>query len=244
MPPRTGIRPLHRGAAIALWILAIAGFARTFFLRSLADPEVLPPLPDHLVVHGVVLTAWFTLLVVQSELMWRNLRAPHKWLGWASMAVVVGVVVTTLKATSQLIPMSLAKGVPLDESLQHLSGVSWGNVVQLAVFVGLVAWAMVARRDRNTHIRLMLIATLDITLPALSRIGRLIPIHDAIGPLIGTAVLFGLMVRDDRAQKGEIHRATRWGFAIMVIVVSVGAGLGALPFGQQITLAVVGIDAP
>lgn len=236
---RAAIPTTYRAAVTAMFALAILGFAKTFTLRSvwLAHAE---PLPAHLVVHGVALTAWFTLLFVQLVLMTKGRRRLHRWLGWAGAVVAASVVGSTGVATFHLIPRHLAAGETMAEHGRHLSGVVWGNLSQLAVFAGLFAWALVWRRRPLAHIRLMLIASLTLLLPALSRLGRLVDLHDAVLPVVGACTLLAAMVREER-QHGGVSVETRWGFAALFIIVSAAAAVGATPPGQWVTQAMLGV---
>ena len=47
-------------------VIVFAGFARTFYLKGLFGT---PPLPNLLVFHGVVMTAWIALVIGQVALV-------------------------------------------------------------------------------------------------------------------------------------------------------------------------------
>jgi hypothetical protein len=52
--------------AATLWLIVLIGFSRTFFLRAFFN---VPNVPAYVLVHGAVLTAWFTGLLVQTVLV-------------------------------------------------------------------------------------------------------------------------------------------------------------------------------
>src|SRR6185436_19415362 len=71
----------------------LVGFAKTFFLRSQFD---VPPMPPYLYVHGVVLTTWFVLVLVQTCMVAADRTALHRNLGF--LAIVVGFLIVPISA--------------------------------------------------------------------------------------------------------------------------------------------------
>jgi hypothetical protein len=61
------------GFAVATLMLVLIGFARTVYLRpwfgAVDGPTGSPALPWHLVLHGVVMTAWFAFVLLQTLLI-------------------------------------------------------------------------------------------------------------------------------------------------------------------------------
>jgi hypothetical protein len=52
--------------AIALSLVVIAGFSRTYYFRFLSD---LPPMTALVHLHGLVFTAWLVLFLAQTRLI-------------------------------------------------------------------------------------------------------------------------------------------------------------------------------
>ena len=74
--PRARLSSSHGffvGMSTVLLALVLVGFAPTFYLRAYRGTSQLPALvqrlPLHLYVHGVVLTLWFVLFLVQTALV-------------------------------------------------------------------------------------------------------------------------------------------------------------------------------
>jgi hypothetical protein len=89
--------------AVLMLLIVVAAFTPTMYLRPFfgvtdyATGGTTPPL--HLLVHGLLLTAWSALLVAQAVLVARGRTAAHMRLGVAGITVAVGLVaasVTTL----------------------------------------------------------------------------------------------------------------------------------------------------
>ena len=86
------------GMSLVLATIVAGGFVRTFYLRpafqsALTNDE---PLPFYLNVHGVLLTAWFSLLIVQSFLVAAKRTRWHRTLGVYGAVVALGVLGASL----------------------------------------------------------------------------------------------------------------------------------------------------
>ena len=147
-------------------IIVIAGFAPTYFLRAFLPAR---PLTALVHLHGALMTCWFVLFPVQWRLIAANRPDWHRRLGSigagvATLIVVVGVTTAVEAQRRGHRPPGAPVGVTL-----------YAGVVPLLVFGALVASAVLLRRQRGTHPRLMLLATLSIVQAAAGRLplGRL-----------------------------------------------------------------------
>src|SRR6266545_6194031 len=92
MAARRRERVFYIVVAVVAAALVYAGFARTFFLRpyfAFADQ----PLPMLRVVHGIIFTTWFVLLLVQTSLVAAGRTDLHRRLGIAGIALAALMVV-------------------------------------------------------------------------------------------------------------------------------------------------------
>ena len=78
--------------AAALLVVGFAGFGRTFFFKSFFEA---PDLPWYLILHGVVLTVWFGLLLTQTLLIAARRTALHRRLGRVAVATAGITIVMT-----------------------------------------------------------------------------------------------------------------------------------------------------
>lgn len=79
-------------AAIAIMV---AGFAKSYFLRSyFPNPQ---PLPLTTRIHGAAFTAWVVLLLVQSTLVASHRTDVHRKLGWIGAALAAFMCVIAVK---------------------------------------------------------------------------------------------------------------------------------------------------
>src|SRR5271154_4512454 len=89
-------------AATACAVIAITGFARSYYLKSLFGR---PPLPLLLHVHGVIMSSWCALFFVQAYLVATHRIRVHRRLGilGAGLAFLVVAIGTyaTVEATAR-----------------------------------------------------------------------------------------------------------------------------------------------
>ncbi len=190
--------------AVAMFIVNFAGFGPTFFLRPFFD---VPQIPFYLYLHGVVGTAWFALVVTQALLIANRQFTRHRQLGWFGVglaAVVIGLGVYT---STHMVPRNAAAHPLSEADIQLYSAVTAADLAGFVVFPTLVALAIYFRRRVDIHMRLMLIATLEMVGPAAARIGSW---GGVFVPTIIT-VMLGLMaalVVHDLWTRRRIHLAT------------------------------------
>jgi len=120
-------------------------------------------------------------------------------------AVIMGLGVYT---STHMVPRNAAAHPPLSEAdIQLYSAVTVADLAGFVVFPILVGLAIYFRRRTDIHMRLMLIATMEIMGPAVARIGSwggaFIPI--AITAMLG--VMVALVVHDLWTRR-RVHLAT------------------------------------
>jgi len=197
------------GMALASALTVFIGFARTYYLRTAFDG---PPVPTALVhLHAMVFTAWILLFIAQTSLVAAGRTDLHRRLGMAGAALVVALLVvgwfTAIEAARR--GVTPPGGPP---PLAFLS-VPLGT---LAVFAILVVAGLANRGRRETHKRLMLLATIALLTPAIARFRFFMP----GGPLlaIGGTTLFVLACMGyDRLSHGRIHPAFLWGGLFLIV---------------------------
>lgn len=161
MPSRVSDRRLYILAAIVTPLIVLAGFARTYYLKPFFST---PDLPNRLVhFHGIVMTAWVLLFIVQVALVATHRTRVHMRLGiagsvLAALVVIVGVL-TALDAAAR-------GATPGPPPLAFLV-IPLGDMFVFAVLIGL---ALYFRRKPQVHKRLMLVAAINLTMPAIARI--------------------------------------------------------------------------
>src|SRR5690348_1239533 len=91
---RSAERGIYTWAALLAVMIVFAGFARTYYLKSVFGT---PGLSNLVHLHGLIMTLWFTLFFVQVRLVATARVALHRRLGYfggalALLVVAVGTV--------------------------------------------------------------------------------------------------------------------------------------------------------
>lgn len=170
-PPRAVARRSRSlffpGAALVMLAIMFAGFAPSFYLRF---AFVASPLPVHVIIHGLIMTAWQGLYAVQAWLAHAGRISQHRRLGWLGCALAVLAFVSSIQAALLQPARLAAAGTEVPGGITLLVVSSLFGRVSFAVLVGLaIHW----RRERAIHARLMYWAALISAAPALAGTRRL-----------------------------------------------------------------------
>ncbi len=211
-------RLLYGGMAAALGLTVLAGFAPSYYSRFLEGGPTATlsggPFTRLVHVHGALFTAWMVLFVIQTALVASRKVAMHRRLGIAGAVLAAGMVVTgTLVAIATAARGSSAAGMtPLAFLVIPL--------FDMVLFATFVTIALIRRRDREAHKRLMLLAYISIVTAAVARLPGVL----SLGPpaFFGLSFLFVIAAGIyDFVTRGRVHRAYLWGGAFILISVPV-----------------------
>lgn len=232
---------LYSVVAGLLLSFVFVGFARTYFLKGLFGT---PELPFYLHLHGLVLTTWFALLVVQTQLVGRGRTDWHRRLGVAGLVVAAGAVVTGAVTSGLAFPrhVALAGGAGVDRLLDEDAPLIFGNVMILVFFTILVAAAVYFRRRPALHKRLMIVASVSLVGPAIDRLWMWAGVELAagvLGPLTLLTVVVAIIVWDGLEQK-RLPRVLIAGFGAMLVFGFAGMALGTTPQARSWLLSRAG----
>jgi hypothetical protein len=191
---------------VAIALTVLVGFGPTYFFRSLTGA---PPLPWLTHVHGLAFSGWVLLLTAQVWLVGAGRRDVHRRLGVAGAGLAVVMVWMGIAVALATARRDIAAG-RADDALGFLI-IPLGDIV---AFAGLVAGALVLRARRETHRRLMLLATLAILVAAIGRI----PWLGGTGGIIACfLVLLAAAPVYDWFTRGRPHPVSLWGGAAVFL---------------------------
>ena len=168
-----GLKPVNNRwfyafASGLLLVLTAVGF-RHFYLQLQAYPgrPLPPPARAIYIIHGVLMTAWILLSVVQPLLVATGRKRIHMMLGKIGMGLAVGIVVA-----GYLIAIGSTKGTPPDLVRFGLAPkafltVPLSGILTFALFVTVGA---LNRRRPEIHRPIMWLASLAVVAAALGRI--------------------------------------------------------------------------
>jgi hypothetical protein len=175
------------------------GFAKTFFLRSQFS---VPPIPEYLYVHGVMLTTWFVLVFTQTCLVAAHRTALHRRLGIMAALVAASLIPINMYVVAHAARRAHGPITPL----LRLEVV--GDLLTIVTFAGLVATGLYFRRRPDVHKRLMVASCFVFYGPVFARL-ELVYGLPAPPP---TVIPLGLVVLGsyDLIIARRLHRATMW----------------------------------
>lgn len=208
-----GERRVYTWAAVIALLFVFAGFAPTFYLKGVYGA---PELSRLKLLHGLVMTAWFTLFLVQARLVAAGRVSMHRQLGMAGL--VVALLVVTMGVTTGL-ASARAGASPIGVPPLVFLVMPLGEMV---AFAGLFTAAFAMRRRAAHHKRLMLVATLAMLTPAMARMP--FDFVKAGGPPVFfamTDLVILACIAFDTAKNRRLHPAFAGALAF-VIVVQVG----------------------
>jgi hypothetical protein len=208
-------REEHRffgGMAALIILVAVVGFARTYFLRSLLPVSTPAPLglTPLIHLHAALLTAWVLLFFVQARLIDAKRIDLHRRLGVAG-AVMAGLIVGigTLVAIQ-----SVLRGVgPFGMDPRRFLIVP---LTAVGLFVVFVVAGIRARGDPSSHKRLMLLATIALMPPAIARWVLLLGLGPPVVLATASLLVVPLIVWDAKS-RGNLHPVTLWGGLLLVV---------------------------
>lgn len=215
------------GMSCLLLLITLVGFTRTFYIRSYLG---LSDLPIHLFIHGIVLTAWFSLVLIQTCLVTTHRIHIHRRLGAAGISLAACVVVVSVLTVFR-------RDAPVIEEFPQRA---FGNLASLIGFSLCIVAGILLRHRPAAHKRLMILASIQIVAPALDRIARLTPINEFFGvilawfpappeiafALVSTILLILLVLTYDLVSRRRPHPATLGGIlCIFVIAPAVSAAI-------------------
>jgi FtsH-binding integral membrane protein len=226
----TAARPFYVYMSLACAVTAFAGFAPTYFLRSLSD---LPPLSLRAHIHGALSTAWMLLFVAQTVLVRADRRDLHRSLGIAGAVLAALVVWAGFWASIGAVVRFEATGFrPHGLTPVAFLSTQLGTVLQFAVLVGL---GLVFRRRSDVHKRLMLLATISMLPPAIARLhleNYGVNIHYS-SPLVAY-VLVVIAAAFDLARLRRVHPVYIWGGPAMLAWMVARSEIGTMDWWQPI----------
>lgn len=228
-PVGTHDRLFYTGVASIMALTVIVGFGTTYYFRVLAGTAITitgGSITPTIHVHALLFTAWVLLFIVQTALIAGRQVKVHRRLGYASAALAAGMIVVGLRTAIEAAARGAAP--PGTDSLTFLV-VPFFDIV---LFTGFYGAAMVMRRNREAHKRLMLLAYVSIVTAAIARLPGILP----LGPLVffGLSFLFALAgVTYDWRSRGRVHPVYVWGAPIFALSVPLRLALSGTSAWQS-----------
>jgi hypothetical protein len=205
-------RRFYFGMGLVALGLVFWGFAPTYYLKLIFGA---PALSSRLHIHGAIMSSWLVLFFAQACLISARRTDLHRRLGIIGIVIAIGVVLvgstTTINAAAREVGRHSAEA----NARVAVLGL---ELVQMALFAGLVATAIGMRRRPDFHKRLMLLATACMMPSAFSRIP--VNLTFMVSNFLSILILFNVFVivcaLIDTVRNHRLHPAFGWGGAIVI----------------------------
>ena len=145
-------------------LIVFSGFARTYYLKFFFATPPLPSLIVH--AHGIVMTAWVALFLVQVTLVSTRRVHAHQRLGYGGIGLALLIIVlgiwTALRAAKHG-----STATPVGFSQPTFLIVPLGDILLFMLFFGM---AVYFRRNAARHKGLMFLTAVNFLPPAMGRL--------------------------------------------------------------------------
>jgi len=208
--PQGSGRRLYTTAAVVASLIVFAGFARSYYLKTVfGTPEL--PLLRH--VHGLVMTLWFALFVLQTQLVAMRRIYVHRRLGVAG--ALLAIVVFIVGVATAIAGARRGAAPPGGPTPLAFLAVPLGDMF---VFAALVGTGLYFRRRTDIHKRLMLLSTLSMLTAAIGRIplGFIRVSHPPVMEFALADLIVLTCVGYDTWKNRRLHPAFGWGALLIV----------------------------
>ena len=231
--PRSATRPagaydriFYSGMAVAMAITVLAGFSATYYFKLFGAGAMTTisgkPFTPLVHLHGALFTCWVLFFIGQTSLVASGRVAVHRRTGIVGVVLAAAMVVAGVSVAI----MSAARGSapPGVDPLSFLAV----PMFDMILFSTFVTAAVVKRRDKESHKRLMLLAYVSLLAAPVARLPGVLP----LGPFGFFGLAFAFIVAGvvyDWISRGRVHRVYLWGGALLVVSVPARLLISATP---------------
>jgi hypothetical protein len=214
-------RFFHVGAAAALMLVMLLGFQQ-FYLhgRGYPDRPLAPPIRTLIISHGVAMSAWVLLLLVQALLIVNGKHRVHMMIGKIGAVLAACIFILGFRLGIEVVKVSPPEVRPWNLPYKQFMAVPIISIVIFAAFVAAGIWY---RRRPEVHRSMMLLATLAVISAAADRIGPLGDLYrhtiwgTIFGPFFSMLVLGAVLLVAKWVLTGSLDRYYAMGWAALVV---------------------------
>jgi hypothetical protein len=169
-------RLFYAGAAALLLVLMFVGFQQ-FYLHGRAFPDrpLTPAIRTLLITHGIVMSLWLILLLVQPLLVVNRKFWVHMMLGRAGAVLAAFIFVVGLALTLEWARIDPSRMFVWSMTAKQFMAAPFFS---LPIFAGFVAVGILNRRRSAIHRPMMLLATLTVISAGTDRIPAIISLFE------------------------------------------------------------------
>lgn len=207
-------RVFFGGIAIALALVVFFGFGPSYywayFGQGLTTTISGGPFTPLVKTHAALFSAWVILFVVQTSLIATHRVSVHRRMGYLGGTLALAMVVAGSLAA--LAAARRGVGPARVDPLGFLAI----PLTDMLLFAGFVSAALLKRRDKDSHKRLMLLAYVSLLAAAFARVPSVSSLAPP-APIFASLLPLLLAMAYDRLTLGRIHRVYQWGLGIFAL---------------------------
>ncbi len=215
-------RLFYSAAALMLLVLMLIGFQH-FFLYGKAYPgrDIAPPIRILIILHGLSMSAWVMLFLIQPLLIVSRNHRIHRTVGKFGAALAACIFIlglhTGIEATRITPPDMVIWGL----TAQQFMAVP---IISIVIFAGYVTVGVWQRRRSEIHRPMLLLATLAAIPAAVSRIDAISTLYRGtvwetlFGPFFGTLIVGALLLCGKWLLTRSLDRWFAIGYAVLVFL--------------------------
>jgi hypothetical protein len=219
--PKDRARFFYTGAAALLLLLMFLGFQQ-FYLHGRAYPNrpLTPPIRNLLIAHGLVMSSWLVLLLIQPLLIVNGKYKVHMLLGRVGAVLAACIFALGVRMGIQAARVSPPELRLWNMPYKQFLAVPIIGVTVFAIFVAIGVWY---RRRPEIHRPMMLLATLAAIVAALNRIDWITSLYrqtiwgTIFGPFFAVLVIGALLFAVKWALTRSFDRYYALGWAGFVL---------------------------
>jgi len=215
--PAASDHKFYTGMAIAMLLIALVGFSRTYFLGLISGhaTTITGRVPNGTVhLHAFLFTSWLVLFILQTSLIATHRVKVHRKLGYFGVALAAAMIVVGVQLAVEAARLG---AVPPGNNPWNFIAIPFGDITTFAgFFLAAVLW----RNDKDKHKRLMILASATLMSAPLVRWPGVL----SVGPLLSyvLTLLFPIVAAVyDRRSRGRVHPVYWWGMALIALGVAV-----------------------
>jgi hypothetical protein len=217
---RAALPGFHLGLAALITVIIVLGFW-PYYAGLVTGRGTAHPL---LHAHAAVFSGWLILLIAQTWLVYRRRVGVHQRLGRWGIYYGVGLLLFGAITAFAAPVLAVAEG---RMSVDEAAGFLVLPIGDILLFAGFFTAGILARRNREAHRRLMILAAVALIFPGAARFagdaGVLPVLALWLSPLLAA-------MAHDAYTTGRVHRAYWIGLAILVAAISRVALMDAEPW--------------
>jgi len=228
--------PPYGWFSLILLLVSVATLIPSYLIPLLTKPSTLS---SEIILHGIAFIGWYALVVVQSGLVARRHFFPHRIIGYFSIPFVL--LLAWSGAAMLLRVMNSYQDDWTEQYLASRTSFVWAILHTLIFFVGSYILAIVLRTRPAFHMRFMLLASLSMIAPSITRVAYLpmIPIDGTAFTLLVTYGALTVPILMDRCYEGRVHAVFKIGIPAYAVTQLLALGIvPATSFGRSFAFGV------